>query len=138
MLSVDIGLVVISVIVLILVVVLKRVYFGPISRIMGKRVSEIQQNQSATKRTLDKYEKNLTRIEGDLKSAKISARETRERLEREAQEEKEKIIAEVSRECRSQVEKAKKELDEKIEQLKKELEPQGRELAEKIEKRLLH
>ncbi len=138
MLSVDTGLIAIFVIVWILVIVLNKVYFRPIGRIVRKRDSEIQQDQNATQEALEKYEKDLTRIEGELASAKIDARETREKFERKAQKEKEKMIAEVSRECRSQVEEAKKELSKKVEQLKKELEPQGQELAEKIEKRLLH
>ena len=138
MLSVDIGLIAVFVIVWILVVVLNKVYFRPVRRTMGKRDSKIQQDQSATQEALEKYEKDLTRIEGELKSAKVDAREIRERFEYEARKKKEEMIAEVSHECRTQVEEAKKELCEKVEQLKKELEPQGRELAERIEKRLLH
>lgn len=138
MLSIDVGLIAIFAIVWILIIVLNRVYFKPVLRIMGKRVSGVQQDQGMTQKALEKYEKNLTRIEEELKSSKRTARETKERFEREAQKEKEKILAEVSQECRTQVEKSKKELSEKVEQLKKELEPQGRELAEKIEKRLLH
>jgi F-type H+-transporting ATPase subunit b len=138
MLSIDIGLVVIFVIVWILVFVLNKVYFRPVRHIMRKRDSGVQQDQSAAQEALEKYEKNLARIEEELRSAKLTGRDTREKFEREAQSEKEKILAEVSRECRAQVEKAKKELSEKVDQLKKELEPQGRDLAEKIEKRLLH
>jgi F-type H+-transporting ATPase subunit b len=138
MLSVDFGLIAIFVIVWILVVVLNRVYFKPIGRIVGKRDKEIESNQKAAQEALEKYEKDLARIEGELKSAKADARKIRERFDQEAQKEKEKIIAEVSRECRAQVEEAKRELGKKVEQLKKELEPQSRDLAEKIEKRLLH
>lgn len=138
MLSVDVGLVVIFVIVWILVFVLNKVYFRPVRRIMGKRDSGVEQDQSAAQEALEKYEKNLARIEKELRSAKLTGRDTREKFEREAQREKEKILAEVSRECRAQVEEAKKELSEKVDLLKKELEPQGRDLAEKIEKRLLH
>jgi F-type H+-transporting ATPase subunit b len=138
MLSIDVGLIVISVIVWILVFVLNKVYFKPVSRIMGERDSKVQQDRSAAQEALEKYDKNLARIEGELNSAKVAAREIREKFDREAQAEKEKILEEVSRECRAQVEEAKKELSEKAEQLKKELEPRSRELAEKIEKRLLN
>ncbi len=138
MLSIDVGLIVISAIVWILVFVLNKVYFKPVSRIMGERDSKVQQDRSAAQEALEKYEKNLTRIEGELNSAKIAAREIREKFDREAQAEKEKILEEVSRECRTQVEEAKKELSKKAEQLKKELEPRSREIAEKIEQRLLN
>jgi F-type H+-transporting ATPase subunit b len=138
MLSIDVGLVAIFVIVWILVFVLNKVYFRPVRRIMGKRDSGVQQDQSVAREALERYEKNLARVEEELRSAKLAGRDIRERFEREAQKEKEKILAEVSRECRTQVEEAKKELSEKVDQLKKELEPQGRDLAEKIEKRLMH
>jgi F-type H+-transporting ATPase subunit b len=138
MLSIDFGLIVIFAIVWILVLVLNKVYFRPVLRIMGKRDRVIGRDRTAAREAMEKYEEGVARIEGALKSARLSARETRERFEREAQKEKEAILAEVSHECRTQVEQAKKELGEKVEQLKKELEPQGQELAEKIEKRLLH
>ncbi len=138
MLSVDAGLIAVFVIVWFLVIVLNKVYFRPVRRTMGKRESRIQHDQGATQEALKKYEENLTRIEDELRSAKIAAREIREKSEHEAQKQKEKLLAEVSRECRHQVEEAKKELTEKVEQLKKELEPQSHELAEKIEKRLLN
>jgi F0F1-type ATP synthase membrane subunit b/b' len=126
------------VIVWILVLVLSKVYFAPMRRIMGRRDDQIQQDQGAAQETLEKYAETLQRIEKDIDAAKISARETREEWVREAQREKEIMIEEVSQECRQQVRKAHRELDDSVEHIKKELEPRSQELAEIITKRLLN
>jgi F0F1-type ATP synthase membrane subunit b/b' len=138
MLSIDLSVIVIFVIVWILVLVLTRVYFKPVGRVMKKRVGRIKQDQDATQDALDKYAKALERIEQDLKAAKASAREIREKWERGAQKEKERLIDEVSQECRSQVQKAQEELNQNVERLKKDLEPKSQDLAERIAKRLLN
>lgn len=138
MLSIDLSVIVIFVIVWVLVLVLKKVYFKPMGRIMRQRDGQIQQDQDATQEALDKYGKTLERIEEDIRAAKTSARETREKFEREAQKEKENMIEEVSQECRAQVEKAHQELKEKVECLRKELEPRGQDLAKNIAKKLLN
>lgn len=138
MLSIDLSVIVIFVIVWILVLVLSKVYFAPMRRIMGRRDDQIQQDQGAAQETLEKYAETLQRIEKDIDAAKISARETREEWVREAQREKEIMIEEVSQECRQQVRKAHRELDDSVEHIKKELEPRSQELAEIITKRLLN
>ena len=138
MLSIDLSVIVIFVIVWGLVIVLTRVYFKPVGRVMKKRDGRIKQDQDATQEALDKNSKTLEKIEHDLKAAKASAREIREKWEREAQREKERLIDEVSQECRSQVQKAQEELNQNVERLKKDLEPKSQDLADRIEKRLLN
>ena len=138
MLSIDLSVVVIFVIVWVLVLVLSKVYFTPLRRIMGERDRWIQQDKDAAQDAMEKSEQVLEGIEQDLAAAKSAARETRDKWLREAQMEKEKMIDEVSRECRTQVQKAHKELDEKVESLKKELEPRSKNLAERIAKRILN
>lgn len=138
MLSIDLSVIVIFVIVWILVLVLSKVYFAPMRRIMRRRDDQIQQDQGAAQKALEKYTETLQKIEEDIAAAKISAREIREDWVREAQREKESMIEEVSQECRQQVRKAHLELDDKVERLKKELEPRSQEFAEKITKRLLN
>lgn len=137
MLSIDISLVVIFAIVWILVVVLSKVYFNPLRRVMSQRDGQIQQDQDAARDALDKYARVIQRIEEEISAAKATARETREEWAREAQKEKENMIEEVSQDCRQQVQKAHREMDERIRHLKKELGPQSHDLAEKIAKRLL-
>jgi F-type H+-transporting ATPase subunit b len=138
MLSIDISVIAIFTIVWILVLVLTKVYFKPVSRVMKERDDRLQQDRGSAQEALEKYDSILAKIEEDLKAAKSETREIREKFDREAQKEKEKMIEEVSLECRAQVDRARKELEKKVAQLKKELEPSSQELAEKIAKRLLN
>jgi F-type H+-transporting ATPase subunit b len=138
MLSIDISVIVIFAIVWILVLVLTKVYFKPVGRVMKEREDRLQQDRGSAQEALEKYDSILEKIEEDMMTAKSKTREIREKFNREAQREKEKIIEEVSLECRAQVDRARKELEERVDQLKKELEPSNQELAEKIAKRLLN
>lgn len=138
MLSIDLSVIVIFVILWILVLVLTKVYFKPLRRVMGEREDKIQKDLSAARGTMEKYDSALEKIEEDIKMAKIAAREAREKFVGEAQKEKENMIEEVSRECRAQVADARKELDEKVRSLKAELEPKSQDLADRIAKRLLN
>jgi len=138
MLSIDYSVLVIFAIVWILVLVLTKVYFKPLRRVMRERDDKIQQDLDDTQKALEKYDNALGKIEGDLKAAKSAAREIREKFAGEAQKEKEIMIEEISQECRTRVANARKELDEKAERLKEELEPKGKDLADRIAKRLLN
>ena len=138
MLSIDLSVLVIFAIVWILVLVLTKVYFKPLRRVMGERDGKIQQDQSVTQQALEKYDDALEKIEKDMKEAKTAAREIRDKYAAEAQKEKESLIDEVSLECREQVANARKELDEKVERLKQELEPKSQDLAGRITKRILN
>jgi F-type H+-transporting ATPase subunit b len=138
MLSIDYSVLVIFAIVWILVLVLTKVYFKPLRRVMRERDDKIQQDLDDTQKALERYDNALGKIEGDLKAAKSAAREIREKFAGEAQKEKEVMIEEVSQECRTQVANARKELDEKAEHLKEELEPKGQDLANRIAKRILN
>ncbi len=138
MLSIDLSVLVIFAIVWILVLVLTKVYFKPLRRVMGERDEKVQQDQSVTQQALEKYDDALEKIEKDMKEAKMTAREIRDKYAAEAQKEKESLLDEVSRECREQVANARKELDEKVERLKQELEPKSQDLAGRITKRILN
>ena len=138
MLSIDLSVIVIFVIVWILVLVLTKVYFKPLRRVMGEREDKVQDDQAAARMALEKYDQALEKIEEDMKKAKIEAREAREKFVEDAQKEKEHMIEEVSRECRAQVADARKELEERVQRLKEELEPKNQDLADRIAKRLLN
>lgn len=138
MLSIDLSVIVIFVIVWILVLVLTKVYFKPLRRVIGEREDKIQNDQDAARMALEKYDLALEKIEEDMKKAKIEAREEREKFAGEAQKEKENMIEEVSRECRAQVADARKDLEKKVQHLKEELEPRNQDLADRIAKRLLN
>jgi F-type H+-transporting ATPase subunit b len=138
MLQVDLSAIVVFAIVWILVLVLTKVFFKPIQGVVRKREEGLRQDREAGERAQTEYETSLQKIEDDLKKARSSAYNVRDRFEKEAFKEKERMLAEVSKECRSQVEDARKELTKQIDELKTDLKDQSEQLAEKIEKRLLH
>jgi F-type H+-transporting ATPase subunit b len=122
----------------ILVLVLSRVFFKPVRRILDERASRIEKAKAETEKTLAAYEQDLRRIEDGLKEARASAAGIREQAELEALKEKSRLLQEIQVECRAQVDKAKAELDQRVETLKKELDRTTEELSGDIERRILN
>ena len=137
MLNLDVSLFVVFAIVWILLFILKKLYFNPVTSLVRSRDTEVESNLKISQDALDSHEKNIVEIEERLKKARAAARETKGRIISEAQREKEKIIAEIAKESRLSVDHAREELTEQLESLKKELEAESEILSEQIEKRLL-
>lgn len=138
MLSVDIGAVIVFIIVWILLVVLTRIFFNPIRKVIQDRNQVLKTNREREEKAITDYENTVKKIEDDIKAAKIAAIATKTMLEKEALQEKERILNEVSQQCREQVQAAQQELGREMKKLKDELESESERLAEKIEKRLLN
>ena len=126
------------VLVWVLVIVLSRVFFKPIQRILDERASRIEKANAETEKTLAAYEQDLRRIEEGLKEARAAAAGIREQAALEALKEKSRLLQEIQVECRAQVDKAKAELGQRVEALKKELDATTEELSEDIERRILN
>lgn len=122
----------------ILVLVLSRVFFKPVGRILDERAARIESAKAETAKILAAYEDDLRRIEEGLKEARAAAAGIREQAELEALQEKSRLLQEIQAECRAQVEKAKAELVRRVEELKKELDARSGELSEDIERRILN
>lgn len=122
----------------ILVLVLSRVFFKPVGRIIGERASRIEKAKAETEKTLAAYEQDLRRIEEGLKEARAASTGIREQAELEALKEKARLLQEIQAECRAQVDKAKVELGQRVEKLKRELDATTEELAADIERRILN
>jgi F-type H+-transporting ATPase subunit b len=137
MLSIDASAIVIFVLVWVLVLVLGKLFFKPITRILDERAGRIARDQAAASEALEAYDRDLRRIEESLKEARAAADGIRERAELEALKEKSRLVREVQAEGRAEVERAKEELARQVETLKAELEARSGEFAEKIEKRIL-
>ncbi len=137
MLSVDGNLIVVFILIWVLLIILTKIFFNPVRKVMGKREKGIEKDRKAGKEAGEKYEEIIRKIEENIKSARASAYKARDKYEKEAGEEKERMLAEVSGECRTQIEQARKELNEQLDSLKAEIRSESRLLAEKIEQRLL-
>ncbi len=137
MLSINATALVVFAVVWILVLVLTRIFFKPILRILDERSKRISKDKAAANEALKAYENDLRRIEEGLKEARAAADAIRASAEAEALKEKSRLVREVQAEGRAEVEKAKEELLREMEKLKKELDARTAEIAETIEKRIL-
>lgn len=138
MLAIDLTFIVIFLLVWILVIVLTRVFFKPLGRIMEKRRDRESADRTAARESLEAYDRDLRRIEDELKEARASSERLREELEAQALAEKSRLIAEVQADARSRIEKAKAEIEDQVRRLKVQLEGEAGRLADSIEKKVAH
>jgi F-type H+-transporting ATPase subunit b len=137
MLSINATALVVFAVVWILVLVLTRIFFKPILRVLDERAARIAKDKEAAEGARKASEADLKRIEDGLKEARASAAAIRNTAETEALKDKGRVVREVQAEGRAEVEKAKAELAREIETLKKELDKHTEEIAQTIEKRIL-
>ncbi len=137
MLSINATALVVFAVVWILVLVLTRIFFKPILRILDERAARIARDKAAAGEAMKGYEADLKRIEDGLKDARASADAIRSAAEADALKEKIRLVREVQAEGRAEVEKAKAELLREMEALKRDLDKHTAEIAEKIEKKVL-
>ncbi len=138
MLSIDASFIAVFLIVWILVLVLSKVFFKPVLRLMSDRNARIKADIDTARNTLTVAEQDLQKIEARLKAARSKAAAVREAAEIEALKNKARMLDELGEDGRAQILKAKQELERETERLKQELRSQTELLAEKIEERLLH
>jgi F-type H+-transporting ATPase subunit b len=122
----------------ILVLVLSKVFFKPVGRILGERASRLESAKAETEKALAAYEDDLRQVEEELKKARAASADMWDQAEREALKEKSRLVQDIQTECRAQVEKAKRELEQHVEQLKKEIDAKTGQMAEDIERRVLN
>ncbi len=137
MLSINATVFVVFTVVWILVIVLTRIFFKPVLRILDERAGRIAKDKAAADAARKAYEADLKRIEDGLKEARAAADAIRNTAETEALKDKSRLVREVQAEGRAEVEKAKAELLREMETLKKELDKHTEEIAGTIEKRIL-
>jgi F-type H+-transporting ATPase subunit b len=137
MLSINGTALVVFVVVWILVLILTRIFFKPILRILDERAARIAKDKAAADGARESYDADLKRIEDGLKEARAAADAARSAAEADALKEKSRLVREVQAEGRAEVEKAKAELLREMEILKKDLDKRTEEIAETIEKRIL-
>jgi F-type H+-transporting ATPase subunit b len=137
MLSINATVLVVFAIVWILVLILTRIFFKPILRVLDERAARIAKDKEGAESARAAYEADLKRIEDGLKEARAAADAIRSNAESEALKDKGRLVREVQAEGRAEVEKAKAELARQTESLKKDLDQRTEEIAGAIEKRIL-
>ena len=137
MLKIDATALIVFAVVWILVLILTRIFFKPMLRILDERAARIARDKAAAAGSRESYETDLRRIEEGLKEARASADAVRTAAEIEALKDKSRLVREVQAEGRAEVERAKAELQREMETLKMELEKRTAEIAGSIEKKVL-
>jgi F-type H+-transporting ATPase subunit b len=112
MLELDATALVVFAIVWVVVLILSKIFFKPILRVLDERADKIAKDKAA-------------------------AESVRTTAEPEALKAKSRLVREVQTEGRAEVEKAKAEIRREMDQLKKELDRRTEEIAKSIENRIL-
>ena len=82
----------------ILVLVLSRVFFKPVGRILGERASRIEKAKAEAEMALAATEEDLRLVEEGLRKARAASAELWDQAEREALKEKGRLVQEVQAE----------------------------------------
>ena len=138
MLSIDITFVIVFLLVWIFVLVLSRVFFKPVGRMMEERGSRLRENKEAARKALDALTQDLRKIEESLKEAKAASDKIRESLEVEALKERTRLLSDLHAESRKQLAKAKEEINGDIERIKSELAGAVERLTGEVERKVLN
>ena len=137
MLSINFTFAVIFLLVWVLVLILSRVFFKPVGRMMEERGSRSRENKEAARKALDALTQDLRKIEESLKEAKAASDKIRESLEIEALKERTRLLSNLRAESRKQVEKAREEINIEIDRLKSELAGEVDRLSGEVERKVL-
>jgi F-type H+-transporting ATPase subunit b len=137
MLQIDASLFVTFAVVWVLVFVLTRIFWKPMTALTGERDSRLAADREATLQGGEAYDKALRDVAAAMKAAKAASDQARADVEAEAQREKARLLTEVGAASKARVEQARAEVRGEITRLRTELAAEAEILAGDIEKRLL-
>ncbi len=137
MLEIDATVLVTFVLVWILVIILTRVFFKPLRKVMDERETRLRGDMNAAQASMDEAARQLREVEAGLKAARLEAEETRNRFELDALKEKSRLIAEAGASAKAEIDKARADFEAEIARLKEELRAEAAPLAAKIEEKIL-
>ena len=137
MLQIDASFLVTFALVWLLVVVLIRVFWKPIRKVMDERRNRLEADRAAAQTSLDEVARGLQEVDRAIRSARIEAERLRADVEGEALREKSRLVAEAGAAAKAEMDRARAELAAEVGRLKDELRAQAGPLAEAIEKKLL-
>jgi len=137
MLEIDASVIVTFLLIWILVLILTRVFFKPIRKVMDERETRLKGDRTAAQSSLEEAAREFQGIEAELKSARLAAEKARGEIEVEALRGKTRLLAEAGAMAKFEIEKARSVFEVEVARLKDELRAKAAPLAEQIEKKLL-
>lgn len=138
MLEIDATFLVTFALVWILVVILTRVFWKPLRKVMDDREKGLERDRAAIQASLDAVSRTFQEVDRAIKAARTEAERLRSEIETEALKEKTRLLAEAGAAAKDEVGRARAELEAEVARLKEELRAQAAPLAERIEKKLLN
>jgi F-type H+-transporting ATPase subunit b len=137
MLEIDATVFVTFALVWILVLVLTKVFFRPLRKVMDEREDKLRGDLSRAQSALDESARRLHQVEESLRAARREAEDIRDKFELEALKEKTKLLAEAGAAAKAEIDSARAAFEAEVARLKEELRAQAGPLAAKIEEKIL-
>jgi F-type H+-transporting ATPase subunit b len=137
MLEIDATFLVIFSIIWVLVFILSRVFWKPMTKLLDERKARIDGDHEASRQSDDARDRGLRDIEATLAAARQAADRVRDEVEVESQREKSRLLAEVSVASKKEMDDARLRLEDETARLKKDLALEAERLAAQIERKLL-
>lgn len=137
MLDIDATVIVTFVLVWVLVLVLTKVFFRPLRKVMDEREEKLRSDLGRAQSALDETARRLHEVEAGLRAARQEAEDIRAQIEMEALKEKSKLVAEAGAAAKSEIENARAAFEAEVARLKEELRAEAGPLAVKIEEKLM-
>jgi len=137
MLDIDATVIITFALVWILVIVLSKVFFKPLRKVMDEREHRLKGDLNKAQSALDESARRLRDVENGLRAARLEAEDIRNRIELEALREKSRLAAETGAAAKAQIEQARAAFEAEVDRLKSELRAEAEPLAAKIEEKLV-
>ncbi len=122
MLNLDITFVIIALLVWALMLVLDKLYYKPVSRILDQRETKIETETARIETMTTEIEEKTLHIEQTLKSAQKDSSKIKEELIKQGETLRETIVAEARGNSKEMLETRMRKLDEEIAAAEKQLE----------------
>ena len=122
---------------LILVFVLNRLLFRPISRVIAERQEKITTWETQTQNLQETARLKLESYENQLRDEKAQAQERQEQLTKELKQQEEENLLTVSEEASQIVASTQEAIEKETERLREELRQQAAELSQMLAERVL-
>lgn len=136
MLDLDVSLFFISLLIWVLMIILDKIYYKPVGKILGQRENKIEKDSALIESMIAHVENKTKNIDDVLKKARTDSMKLRENLIRKNEEKIERLISEENENLKRRFEESMKKLDEEIasaeEKLGKEVEEFSNEIKEKF------
>ncbi len=122
MLNLDSSLIVVVVLVWLLLMVLDKLYFKPVGKIIGERDTKIKRESAQIDAMTTEIQEKTQHIETVLKDAKRESGKIKEELIKKGEEVREKILADARKRSKELFDSKMKELDGELSEAEKTLE----------------